>query len=313
MVAAALVAIRIALGTNLIGVKIGKWTENLGGAATWVIGGIFLSVAALAWIRRGSATVFNIVPHWDLGTLNLGAATIAFAMTGLELVAMMGAEIRDPERTVRRAGWISSAFAALFYSSMTAALLVLLPPAKISERQGLAQGGEVAARLLGTPWLSPLIAIVILMTGLGQFGGLGSAASRLPFAVGIDKLLPASFAKVHPRWGTPHVSILTMGGVASLLLIVFQLGDTMGAAYDGLVSMTVIAGFIPYIYVFGSSWKAGHRISALGGWAVSVIALVCSVVPTSEVSSVWLYEFKLAAGTAAVIGSAWLVYRQSKR
>jgi hypothetical protein len=103
-----------------------------------------------------------------------------------------------------------------------------------------------------------------------------------------------------------------MGSVASVLLVVFQLGDTMGAAYDALVSMMVIAGFLPYLYIFGCSWKAGHRISAVGGWAVSVMAVVCSVVPTAEVSNVWIYESKLAAGTAAVVGSAWLVYRRSK-
>ena len=56
--------------------------------------------------------------------------------------------------------------------------------------------------------------------------------------------------------------------VASVLLVVFQLGDTMGAAYDALVSMMVIAGFVPYLYIFGCSWKAGHKISALGGWVV---------------------------------------------
>jgi hypothetical protein len=36
-----------------------------------------------------------------------------------------------------------------------------------------------------------------------------------------------------------------------------------------------------------------------------------SVVPTADISNVWLFEAKLAAGTAAVIVSAWLVYRRA--
>jgi len=77
-----------------------------------------------------------------------------------------------------------------------------------------------------------------------------------------------------------------------------------------MVSLMVIAGFIPYLYIFGSAWKAGKRLSALSGWTISGIALVCTVVPTAEITNVWLFEGKLAAGTLAVIGTAWLVYRR---
>ena len=41
-----------------------------------------------------------------------------------------------------------------------------------------------------------------------------------------------------------------------------------------------------------------------------MLAIACSVIPTDEITSVWLFEGKLAAGTIAVIGSAWLVYRR---
>jgi amino acid transporter len=135
----------------------------------------------------------------------------------------------------------------------------------------------------------------------------------LPFAVGVDGLLPAVVSRVHPRWHTPHVSIIMLGVVASFLLTVFQLGDTLRAAYDTLVSLMVIAGFLPYIYIFGSAWKAARRVSALCGWAVTVIALVSSVVPTAEIHNVWLFESKLALGTAAMVASAWLLYRRGRR
>jgi APA family basic amino acid/polyamine antiporter len=190
---------------------------------------------------------------------------------------------------------------------------VLLRPEKLSELNGLAQGGEAAGRVLGMAWLSPLIALLVLATAVGQFGGLGTAVSRLPFAAGVDHLLPAAFGKIHPRWATPYVSILALGAVASCLLVAVQLGDTMRAAYQALVSLMVIVGFLPFIYIFGSAWKAGKHVSALSGWAITALALVCSVAPTAEITNVWLFEAKLAAGTLAVIGSAWLVYRRSKR
>ena len=40
------------------------------------------------------------------------------------------------------------------------------------------------------------------------------------------------------------------------------------------------------------------------------MAIVCSVVPSEEIHNIWIYEGKLAAGTLAVVGSAWFLYRR---
>jgi hypothetical protein len=101
--------------------------------------------------------------------------------------------------------------------------------------------------------------------------------------------------------------------VSTLLLVIYQLGDTMRIAYDELVSMMVIGGFLPYLYIFGSAWKAGKRLSAISGGAITLMALFCAVVPPSEITNVWLFEGKLAAGTLAVVTLAWFVYWQRRQ
>jgi amino acid transporter len=309
LLAVALAAIWIALTSNLVGLKVGKWTQNLGGASTWILGVLLAATAALVFARRGAATPIRLLPKWEWGTVSFWAS-IAYGLSGMEAAGSMAAEIRDPQRTLPRAAWIASAFATAFYAAGTVALLVILPAEKISELNGFADAGSAAGALLGAAWLLPLIALLVLASGVGQIGGLGTSVSRLPFAAGVDRLLPKAFGKVHPRWGTPHVALLSLGAVATFLLTVYQLGDSMRAAYDELVSLMVITGFLPYVYIFGSAWKAGMRLSAICGWAITALAIVCSVVPTAEISNVWLFEGKLAAGTAAVIVSAWLVYRR---
>jgi amino acid transporter len=312
LLAATVALIWIALGSNLIGLKVGKWTENIGALATWAVGLLLVAVAWMVWMRRGSATPINILPKWSWGTINFWAA-IAYATSGMEGPGMMAGEIREPERTMRRAGWIASGFATAFYVSATVAFLVVLSPENISELNGFAEMGDSAGLLLGATWLSPLIALLVVAGGVGFVGGLGTATSRLPFAAGVDRLLPAAFGRVHPRWGTPYVSILALGLVATFLLTVYQLGDTMRVAYDELVSLMVITGFLPYLFIFGSAWKAGKRLSAVSGGAITALALFCSVVPPAEITNVWLFEGKLAAGTLAVVVSAWLAYRRRKQ
>ena len=309
---ASLVAIWAALIVNLVGVRIGKWLENIGGVSAWIVSGLFVVLAAAVWWKRGPATPMNFTPQWDWATVNFWA-TIAYAMSGFELTGMIAGEVKDPARNLPRAGWIASGCASLFYAAATVALLVILPPAQISEMNGLAEAGAEAARSLGIVALGPLVAFLVVASGMGQLGGFGTSVSRLPFAAAADGLLPKAFARVHPRWHTPHVSVLTLGGVATFLLIAIQLGDTMRGAYQELVSLMVITGFFPFLYIFGSSWKAGNRWSAVSGATVTIVAILCAVVPTADIANVWLFEGKLAAGTLAVVGSAWLVYRSRAR
>lgn len=311
LLAVALLLMWVGLGANIFGLKVGKWAENIGALATWAVGLLLAVVAWTVWTRRGMATPMHIIPKWNWGTVSFWSA-IAYATSGMEGPGMMAGEMRDPGRTMRVAGWIAAGFAALFYVFATVAFLIVLPPEKISEMNGYAEVTESAGLLLGTAWLSPLLALLVLASGVGFIGGTGTATSRLPFAAGADRLLPAAFGKVHSRWGTPYISILVLGMVATFLLVAYQLGDTMRAAFDELVSLMVITGFLPYLYIFGSAWKAGKRLSAISGGAITVLALVCSVVPPGEITNVWLFEGKLAAGTLAVVVSAWLVYRRRK-
>ena len=282
-----------------------------GRAASWILGAL-LVVDGLPGVAEAgpgdsvadSARAFS----WD--TVNF-LATIAYAMTGLEMVGFMGGEIRHPRRDISARHGLRRC-SRQFFMQVRRWRCWWFCVRRISARSMDSPKWErPAGRVLGINWLPPAIAVLVLATALGQFGGLGSSVSRMPFAAGVDHLLPAAFAKIHPRWATPYVSILVFGGLASVLMIVSQFGDTLRGAYQTLVSLMVIGGFVPYVYMFGSAWKVGHRVSAVSGWAVTALAILCSLVPTGEIHNVWLFELKLAAGTFAVIASAWLVYRRS--
>jgi amino acid transporter len=314
MVGGSLALLWIALGTNIIGLNIGKWTENLGGMMPWALGILLCVTATIIGLRHGTATPINLKsawPVWNWDIMNSSAA-IAFAMTGMEAAGMMAAEIKDPLRTIPRAAAISSTFVAIFYIASTVALLVMMAPGNISEMNGLAQVSTAAGTELGVPWLGSLVVLFIVVNVVGAFGGLGTSVSRMPFAAGVDHLLPAAFGKIHPRWHTPHVAILSLGIVATILLIACQAGDTVKTAYRTIVDLTVIVGFLPYLYVFASAWKAKKWFSAASGIAVTFLAIACSIIPPPEVKRFWLFEGKLALGTFAAIASGWLLYRRNK-
>lgn len=309
LLGAALAMIWVALVANIVGMKVGKWAENIGAIATAAVGLLLLITAWLVWQRRGIATPMEFTPRLNWATASFWS-TIAYATSGMEGPGMMAGEIRDPKRTILRAGWLASGFASVYYVSATVAMLIILPPEKISSMNGFAEVAQSAGSLLQTSWLSPLLALLVLGSGIGFIGGIGAACSRMPYMAGVDRLLPDAFGKVHPKWRTPHVALLSLGLVSTFLLLGYQLGDNMHAAFDELVSLMVLTGFLPYGYIFGCAWKAGKRLSAISGGAVTLLALVCSVVPPPEIHNVVLFEAKLVAGTIAVIVAAWLMYRR---
>lgn len=312
IVGASVVALWLGMGINMAGVRIGRWNQNLGGFATWTMVTLLLVTGALVYLKRGSATTLDISPPLGWATLNFWSQ-IAFALSGIEVLSMMGGEIKDPERNIPRAGWIAGLFAVLFYSSATLAMLIMLPPGDINLLYGVMQVSRVSGEVLGLPWLPVLFGVLSTATVLGQFGGLGSATSRLSYAAAKDGLLPSVFARVHPRWQTPHVSMASLAGVASVLLLVMQLGDTMRAAYQALVSMMVLTAFVPYLYIFLSAWKAGLRLAPVSGLAVTLIALAFTVVPTEDTGNVWLFEAKLLGGSALLLGlGRWIFVRSRK-
>src|SRR6185436_2137004 len=108
-----------------------KWTENIGGITSYILCGLLVSAAALVLMQRGSTTEMHLAPEWNWDTLRL-FGSVAFNLSGMELLGMMGAEIRDPARTVRPAAIGGTLFITVFYTASTLALLVLMRPETVS-------------------------------------------------------------------------------------------------------------------------------------------------------------------------------------
>ena len=306
-----LAALWIAFGANLLGLRFGKWPGLLGGGSTYVILMLLCAFALLVAFRFGSATRFNLIPDASWENLNFWSQ-IALAMTGLELAPILGGEIHDPGRNIPRAAWISGFGCAAFYMAGTAALLALLPPDRISAMTGLAQAGDVAGSRFGASWLSPCFALLITLGVVGQLSTYIAGNTRLPYAIGLDHYLPAAFAKLHPRWNTPHVSILTQGILSSLFLLLTELGENLRAAYQILVDMVVIATLVPFIYIFASGFKFGQRLAGTAGALIAAAAVILSATPPPGIASIWLFELKVVGGSLLLGLAGRVIFVRSK-
>ena len=314
--AVSLVGLWIAVGLNVVGLRVGKWLQNVGAYGTWIPLAIFIVLAAAAFALHGSATPLrtaDLVPHqFDFQSINL-FGTMLFAFGGVELASTLGGEIHDPAGTVRRGVALSGFAIVAMYVLGTAAILVALPAATVSITNGMPQATAALVERLGWAPLAPVAAIVALMLVLGNLGGVGAwlaGSARLPYAAGVDRALPEAFSRVHPRWQTPYVSLIAQGVLATVFVVASLFGTTVKNAYLVLTQTTLILFFIPFLYMFAAYLRLRRerslRTAAVGwsGIASVAFAIVLGFVPPAGEDAL-LYEAKVVGGVVVFMGLGW--------
>jgi glutamate:GABA antiporter len=320
--AVSLAGLWIAVGMNLVGLRIGKHLQNLGGIGTWLPALIFVLLAVWSLGTRGSATAFTargLLPATlDLQSINL-FATMTFAFAGLELAPTLGDEIHDPAATLRRGIVLSGLAVVAMYVLGTAAMLVALPHEVVSITNGMPQATAALVERVGASWLAPVAAIVAVLLVIGNLGGVGAwlaGSARLPFVAGVDGALPPAFGRIHPRWQTPYVALLTQGAIATLFVVASLLGTTVKNAYLVLTQTTLILFFIPYLYLFLAYLRLRRRrtagTSAVGvvGFGAVLFSIVLGFVVPADEAQPWLYEAKVVGGVVGFMAlGVWLAAR----
>ena len=325
----------VAVVLNIIGLNVGKWLQNAGGVGTYVPLVMLAGVAAVVVWKHGSATHFtvqNMLPAWNWDTVNFWSQ-IAFAFTGLELVAAMSEEVRDPRRTLPRAVFGAGALIALMYIVGTFAVLALVPAAGIDPQSGVFNAITVGSVALRLGALGMLAAILVTVGNAGGVGSTVAGIARVPFVVGVDRYLPETFGKIHPKWKTPYVSILVQATISGAILLGSQINETTRGAYQFLIDAAIILYFIPFLYMFAAIIKLArrrdrkenpHAVLVPGGIAgvwicgglgflVVLIGIFVSLVPPGDSMNKLGFELKLVGGTAASILLGLILYWRGAR
>jgi len=325
----------VAVVMNIVGLRIGKWLQNAGAVGTFVPLMMLIFAATWVWYRHGSQTQFtwsNIQPHWDWNTVNFWPQ-IAFAFGGLELVSSMSEEVREPRKTFPRAILGSGIVIATIYIAGTVAVLSLMSAVTVDPKSGVFQALTVASGILKIGALGIIAALLVTVGNAGGVGSTVAGIARVPFAVGVDRYLPAAFGRIHPRWQTPHVSILVQAGISGAILLLSQISETTVSAYQFLVDATNILYFIPFLYMYAAVIKLAYRpdrelspgavlipggkvgVWIAGGMGICIVfaSIILSVIPPGETASKVLFEVKLIGGTMFALFLGVMLYVRGAR
>jgi amino acid transporter len=192
---------------------------------------IVLFIGAGLFFIKSSAFAFG--PRPATGAFSQSVLLLIYAFTGFEMAAIPAGEVRDPRKQLPRALLIAIGVVALLYILIQVVCVGTLPELAQSQKP-LADAGT---RFLGAAG-GALISAGAIISITGNLNILVLSGSRIPFAIAERQQLPTLFAKVHPRFATPHIAILL---TAALMLFL-----TLKSSFVAALTISAIARLVTY-------------------------------------------------------------------
>jgi amino acid transporter len=211
--------------------------EALVTIAKIVVIAIFLVAGAIALLRASPASLerfWDFMPKGMTGVLvAMGYTFIAFE--GYEIIAQCGEELKDPKRNIPRSIFISMAIVVPIYVLVAVVALGAVNSGDQPSWQYLGENGELAMIRAADDFMivKGLGAVIFLIGGIfSTMSALNAtiySSSRVSFAMGRDRNLPAFFGRVHPKRRTPAVALFVSSAFIILMAISLPIEDVASA------------------------------------------------------------------------------------
>ena len=243
-------AVLVLSGINLLGVRAGKWTQNL---LT-----LIKFVGLLAIVAVGMSFSAAVAAPAEAATrkpLDLGFSLIFvfLAYGGWNEMAYVSAEVRHPQKNILRALLLGTLAVAAVYIAVNLAFVHALG------LHGLQQSTAVAADVLSLsigPQAGKCISLLICITALSGINGMIFTGARILYAVGTEHRLYAWLGQWNSQTDTPARPLIIQAVAAVALTIGF------GWKQEGLDGFqNSVAFYSPSFWLF--LYMVGHALFVL--------------------------------------------------
>ena len=211
--AVAIAAILLLSFVNYLGVRQGSRLQTAVTLAKVAGIGLLLIMVAAA---TGARSIQSAPPSaFSPRDFILGVSAALFAFGGWHMVTYTAGETRNPSRTIPRALWIGSLVVTAAYIALNAAYLHLLPLDRVVSSTRVA--ADAAQAVAGARGAAAISALVIL-SAVGVLNGVILAGPRTYYAMAEEGMAFRWLAAIHPRFHTPHRTILLQAVWSSVLV-----------------------------------------------------------------------------------------------
>jgi APA family basic amino acid/polyamine antiporter len=196
---------------------------------------IFFIVVGAFYVKPANWHPFAPTGWAGIGS---GAALIFFAYIGFDAVSTAAEECRNPQRDMPIGLLGSLGICSVLYVATALVLTGIVP---LSQIQGSSEPLAKAFSLLGMNWAAGVVAFGAVIATTAVLLVFQYGQPRIFFSMARDGLLPDSFARIHPKYRTPHVTTIWTGVVVGVLAAVANL--------DVFVELTNIGTLFAFVLV----------------------------------------------------------------
>ena len=234
-------------------------------------------------------------------------------LVGFDVLPQSAEEIDLPAKRIGVLLAVSLALAVLWYAGVSFAVASAIPNTALGEAKMAT--ADAATALWNHPWAGSALILGGIGGILTSWNAFIIGGSRVMFALAESGALPTVFAKLHPRYRTPYVAIVTLG-VLSCISPFFGRTILVWLINTGSLAVVVAYIFVPVAFLvlrrrqpeMTRPFKV--RAPRLVGWTAIVlgVVLLCLYLPGSPSSLAWPHEWGIVAIWAAV--GVWLWIRR---
>ena len=222
---------------HIRGVGPGRVVMNV--LATLKVTTLLVFIALGFSIGSGSGANFQQAAAGSVSATNwlLALVPVMFTYSGWNAASYMAEEIRDPGRNVPLSLLLGTISVIVIYALLNALYLYAMPVTELAAVKG-SVFDVIGERILGAR-AGEVLAILALISLAAGINAWTFAGPRIYYAMARDGVFFPAAAQVHPRFKTPHVSIVAQAFWTSLLILTGSL-DTL-SNYVGF-AITLFAG-----------------------------------------------------------------------
>ncbi len=194
--------------TDIAKIMLGLWIVMITTTGWVILTGILHFDPALAFDVPPDAFRFNLDFFQGLGQ---GTANVLYLYLGYYQVCYLGAEVREPGRTIPRAVIYSILGVTVIDVLISFGFIGVVPWREAMQSQSVA--ADLMNRAYG-PWAAYLLAGFIVVTAFASIYALLLGYSRVPYAAAQDGVFFRWLGELHPTKEFPHRSLLLVGSAA---------------------------------------------------------------------------------------------------
>ena len=249
---------------------------NLRGMSSSALFSSFCSLAGLllpmsliiglgaVWVSQGNPLqiqfdIPSIVPHISDKSVWVSLTAIMMSFCGIEIATVHANDVSNPQKVFPKALVYSVGIILSTLILGSLAIAVVLPGKDINLVAGIMQAFEAFFHRYHLNWMMPLVAIMLVLGGLGGVSNWIIAPTKGLLVAAQDGNLPAIFQRTNSK-GAPVVMLYTQAIIVTILSGLFLFMPSVNGSYWLLTALAAQLYMMMYLIMFIAAIKL--RLSA---------------------------------------------------